>query len=67
MAGIVSDVCLKRKVRNFVEEFAPHHVDEDSNGYNIFIQSGPVIERAQMMQLRANRLHEDKDQMLKPP
>lgn len=38
--GIVSDVCLKRKVRNFIADFAP-----DGNGYGIFIQSGPALER----------------------
>lgn len=40
--GIVSDVCLKRKVRNFVAEFAP---PRNGNGYGIFIQSGPALER----------------------
>ena len=43
--GIVSDVCLKRKVRNFITEFAPQR-NGDSNGYSIFIQSGPALERA---------------------
>src|SRR5712691_3383594 len=42
--GIVSDVCLKRKVRNFITEFAPSR-NGDSNGYGIFIQSGPGLER----------------------
>lgn len=40
--GLVSDVCLKRKVRNFVAEFAP---PRNGNGYGIFIQSGPALER----------------------
>ncbi len=40
--GIVSDVCLKRKVRNFVAEFAP---PRNGEGYGIFIQSGPALER----------------------
>ncbi|MBS1791836.1 MAG: type I-C CRISPR-associated protein Cas7/Csd2 [Acidobacteria bacterium] len=40
--GIVSDVCLKRKVRNFIAEFAPAR---NGNGYGIFIQSGPALER----------------------
>src|SRR5712692_4932269 len=42
--GIVSDVCLKRKVRNFITEFAPAR-NGDSNGYGVFIQSGPALER----------------------
>ncbi len=42
--GLVSDVCLKRKVRNFITEFAP--IRNEGNGYGIFIQSGPALERA---------------------
>lgn len=33
--GIVTDVCLKRKIRNYVET-----VKEDEKGYNIYIKSG---------------------------
>lgn len=42
--GIVSDVCLKRKVRNFIEEFAPERKDNEP-GYGIFIRQGPALER----------------------
>lgn len=38
--GIVSDVCLKRKVRNYVNDFAPAR---NGNGYNIFVQQGAVL------------------------
>lgn len=41
--GIVSDVCLKRKVRNFVETFAPERTNTDGNGYNLFIRQGAVL------------------------
>lgn len=41
--GIVSDVCLKRKVRNFVEEFKPARVGDNSNGYSILIRQGAVL------------------------
>ncbi len=41
--GIVSDVCLKRKVRNFVEQFAPPAADGKEN--NIFIQQGAVLNK----------------------
>lgn len=42
--GIVSDVCLKRKVRNFVEMFAPERVGENgANGYNLLIKQGAVL------------------------
>lgn len=40
--GIVSDVCLKRKVRNYVSEFAPMR---NGNGYNILVRQGAVIGR----------------------
>jgi CRISPR-associated protein Csd2 len=42
--GIVSDVCLKRKVRNFIETFKPER-DENGNGFEIFVKSGPALER----------------------
>lgn len=40
--GIVSDVCLKRKVRNYVGEFAPAR---NGNGYNILVRQGAVINK----------------------
>lgn len=39
--GLVSDVCLKRKVRNFVESFQPPKVND--RGYRIMIHQGAVI------------------------
>jgi len=41
--GIVSDVCLKRKVRNFVETFPPNRASDNGNGYNLFIRQGAVL------------------------
>ncbi len=48
--GLVSDVCLKRKVRNFVSEFGPEKDQkpgdkrkEDENGFNLLIQQGAVL------------------------
>lgn len=42
--GIVSDVCLKRKVRNYVEEFAPARGgDEVGNGFRIFVKQGEIL------------------------
>lgn len=41
--GIVSDVCLKRKVRNYVSQFTPKREGETVNGYNIFVQQGHVL------------------------
>lgn len=43
--GIVTDVCLKRKVRNYVSNFAPSRDGDESNGFNIFIQQGEVLGR----------------------
>jgi CRISPR-associated protein Csd2 len=42
--GIVSDVCLKRKIRNHVEIFPPSvDSDENANRYNILIRQGAVL------------------------
>lgn len=45
--GIVTDVCLKRKVRNMVEQFPPTREGDGANGYNILIKQGAVIETEQ--------------------
>ena len=54
--GIVSDVCLKRKVRNIVELFPPTRESDAVNGYNILIKQGAVIERAQQDGIKASIL-----------
>ena len=41
--GIVSDVCLKRKVRNFVEMFPPQRAENKTNGYNLLVRQGAVL------------------------
>lgn len=52
--GLVSDVCLKRKVRNFVEEFPPiGERNEGENGFNILIKQGAVIETEQKRAIKA--------------
>ena len=45
--GIVSDVCEKRKIRNFVDMFPPERTSNTSNGFNILIKQGNVIETEQ--------------------
>ena len=50
--GIVSDVCLKRKVRNYVEQFAP---SRNGNGYAILIRQGAVIEKEQGKAIEATK------------
>ncbi len=61
--GIVSDVCLKRKVRNYVETFQPKRPEEtESNGFNILIKQGAVIETQQKEAIKAAKeQHNDKD------
>ena len=45
--GIVSDVCLKRKVRNYVELVRGEQIDDelapDSQGYKIYVQEKAVL------------------------
>ena len=45
--GIVSDVCLKRKVRNYVDLVKGERVEEelapDSQGYKIYVQEKAVL------------------------
>ena len=51
--GLVSDVCLKRKVRIFVELFPPKRASSDSDGFNILIKQGAVIETQQKRGIEA--------------
>ena len=39
--GIVTDVCIKRKIRNYVET-----VKEDSEGYKIYIKEDVPLNRS---------------------
>ena len=39
--GLVTDVCLKRKIRNYVET-----VKEDADGYRIYIKDGVPLNRS---------------------
>ncbi|MFI3157058.1 MAG: type I-C CRISPR-associated protein Cas7/Csd2 [Methylococcaceae bacterium] len=61
--GLVSDVCLKRKVRNFVETFAPKRSEgQENNGFNILIKQGAVIETEQKKaEVAAKEQEKDKD------
>ena len=43
--GIVSDVCLKRKVRNFVELFSPTRKGDNRNGYHLLIRQGAILNK----------------------
>lgn len=60
--GLVSDVCQKRKVRNFIEQFPRDRASSDSNGFNILIKQGAVIETEQKKGIEAAKAQEkDKD------
>jgi CRISPR-associated protein Csd2 len=39
--GLVSDVCLKRKVRNFVTQFPPS--PHDGYGFDVFVRQGAIL------------------------
>lgn len=41
--GLVSDVCLKRKVRNFVTQFAEKPDAPDANQFGILVQQGNIL------------------------
>ena len=41
--GIISDVCIKRKIRNFVEICPPEDTLESGNGFNILVRQGAVL------------------------
>ncbi|TAN48128.1 MAG: type I-C CRISPR-associated protein Cas7/Csd2 [Methylococcaceae bacterium] len=61
--GLVSDVCLKRKIRNYVELFPPARVSADDNGFNILIKQGAVIETEQKKGIEAAKeQYKEKDQ-----
>ena len=61
--GIVTDVCLKRKVRNFVELFAPTRATETDNGFNILIKQGAVIETEQKPAIAAAKDKDNPEQL----
>ena len=51
LKGLVTDVCLKRKVRNFFTLFNPHAEDptlrgdlQDRNGYAVFIRENAILQ-----------------------
>jgi CRISPR-associated protein Csd2 len=41
--GIISDVCLKRKVRNYVELLKPERKLDEDPGYCIFVRQGAIL------------------------
>lgn len=61
--GIVTDVCLKRKIRNFVELFPAVRESDVANGFNILIKQGAVIETEQKPAVTAAKDKENNAQL----
>ncbi|QQR68918.1 MAG: type I-C CRISPR-associated protein Cas7/Csd2 [Alphaproteobacteria bacterium] len=53
--GLVSDVCLKRKVRNYVEM-----ARADQQGFNIYVQDGSILNEKHREAYKALRPNDDK-------
>jgi len=47
--GLVSDVCLKRKIRDYVYYAQPSNGNAGGNGYEIFVLSGNTLESRQRL------------------
>ena len=58
--GLVTDVCLKRKIRNYVET-----VKEDSTGYRIYVKDGVPLNRSDNEAFKALEIDEKKLKELK--
>jgi CRISPR-associated protein Csd2 len=41
--GLVTDVCLKRKIRNFVQLTKPESQDQDGLGYDIYVREKAIL------------------------
>jgi CRISPR-associated protein Csd2 len=57
--GIVTDVCLKRKVRNFVE-YAKTTKDGTEKGYDIYVTEGAILNNKQQEIYEDNNLGDGK-------
>lgn len=60
--GIVTDVCLKRKIRNYVET-----VKEDAKGYKIYIKEGVPLNTSDAKAFEATHTDADKAAKMKQP
>ena len=58
--GMVTDVCLKRKIRNYVEM-----VKEDEQGYKIYIKENVPLNRSDRTALQYVGINEEEDKALK--
>ena len=58
--GLVTDVCLKRKIRNYVEM-----VKEDSKGYGIYIKEDVPLNRSDWKAYESIGIEETDDKKIK--
>ena len=58
--GLVTDVCIKRKIRNYVET-----VKEDAPGYGIYIKENVPLNRSDKTALKSAGIEEEEDKALK--
>ena len=58
--GLVTDVCLKRKIRNYVEM-----VKEDEQGYKVYIKENVPLNRSDRTALQYVGINEEEDKALK--
>ena len=54
--GIVTDVCLKRKIRNYIET-----VKEDEDGYKIYIKENVPLNRSDREACKSLGINDDED------
>ena len=59
--GLVSDVCLKRKVRNYVIEFPPAQSSDSSDGFDILIKQGNILNDEITKGIKASESSDKKD------
>lgn len=67
--GIVSDVCLKRKVRNYVDLVKGQDFEaecaEDAQGYKIYVQEGVVLNRRNELAYKRLDIKQEKKKLPK--
>lgn len=63
--GLVTDVCLKRKVRNFVELAAEEITKEEGKAYHIYVTEKAVLNRNNQMAYEALSLKSEKKKLPK--
>lgn len=64
--GIVSDVCLKRKIRNYVE-LATEEKNIEDQGYRIYVRNGAVLNDVNNEAYLANDLKSEAKKLPKKP